>query len=439
MILYNILKVLIGLGIKLYYREIRVQNKENLYSKGPLIIVANHPNTLMDAWIIGFIYRRPIYYMAKGTYFNTPLKRWFLKSIGLIPINRAIDGNTTGVNNKDSFELCYKILEEGKILVIFPEGNSVQERSLRQLKSGAARIALETEKRNNGKLGLKILPIGLVYMRGHKFRSSVFLKIGKIIDPLLYLEEFKTDSLKAARKLTDEFKVRLERCLVKSESNEQDLMADEIVEILSTKFSKKGKKGVEEDVELIKKIYEQLNIIWISQPWKILEIEQLIYQIKWQMEKLDIKSDLLDNRQHIGGFFNLMFQSVLFLIIGLPLFLYGALHSVFPFKTTAFLMPKLIKNIEYYAPVAVLLGLVLYPLTYFSFLTLVNYYIELSWYEQLIYLFSMPITGMYSYYFVQYIGQVAFKWNFLFIMMTKMDTIHALQADRDRLHKLVFD
>ena len=41
----------------------------------------------------------------------------------MIPINRKIDGEVAGVKNNDSFEACYKLLEEGKTLVIFPEGN----------------------------------------------------------------------------------------------------------------------------------------------------------------------------------------------------------------------------------------------------------------------------------------------------------------------------
>jgi 1-acyl-sn-glycerol-3-phosphate acyltransferase len=54
----------------------------------------------------------------------------------------------TVVSNQDSFDACYRVLEEGKTLVIFPEGTSFLERHLRELKSGTARIGLEVEKRN---------------------------------------------------------------------------------------------------------------------------------------------------------------------------------------------------------------------------------------------------------------------------------------------------
>src|ERR1044071_9843594 len=148
--LYRILKVIVGLGIRIYYREIRVVNQENLDHGGPLILIANHPNTLMDAWIMGFINRRRVHYMAKATFFNSPFKRSILRAIGMIPINRKSDGTTAGVNNRDSFEACYELLERGEILVIFPEGTSYLERRLREIKTGTARIALEVESRNDG-------------------------------------------------------------------------------------------------------------------------------------------------------------------------------------------------------------------------------------------------------------------------------------------------
>ncbi|PWL27779.1 MAG: hypothetical protein DCO96_10775 [Fluviicola sp. XM-24bin1] len=112
--LYRLLKIIVGVGIRLFYRQVRVIGREHLETRGPKIILANHPNTLMDAWMIGHICNQRIYYMAKGTFFNAALKRWALGSLGMIPVNRMVDSKTDGVSNADSFEACYKLLEEGK-------------------------------------------------------------------------------------------------------------------------------------------------------------------------------------------------------------------------------------------------------------------------------------------------------------------------------------
>mgnify|MGYP002635383737 FL=1 len=196
--LYRLIKVLVGIGIRLYYREIRVKNRKNIPLDEPLIIIANHPNTLMDAWMIGYICPRPIHFMAKGTLFNSKFKLKLLSSLNMIPINRVGEGKTDGVSNQNSFQACYDILEAGKTLVIFPEGSSYQERHLRDLKSGTARIALEAVKRKEGQLDVKILPMGLNYTQAEKFRSRVLVDIGEPMSTKDYLADYIENSGKGA-------------------------------------------------------------------------------------------------------------------------------------------------------------------------------------------------------------------------------------------------
>jgi 1-acyl-sn-glycerol-3-phosphate acyltransferase len=203
--LYRILKLIVGLGIRLFYREIHVNNRKNIPSDAPIILIANHPNTLMDAWMIGHICPRPIHFMAKATLFKGKLKMKLLRALNMIPINRVGEGRTSGVSNQDSFKACYEILEEGKTLVIFPEGTSYQERLLRELKSGTARIALEAESRNEGKLGIQVVPIGLNYSQAEKFRSRVLVEIGEPILAKDFLKDYQNNSSQGARKMTEQF------------------------------------------------------------------------------------------------------------------------------------------------------------------------------------------------------------------------------------------
>lgn len=434
--LYRILKILIGLGIKLYYREIKVIHPERLNVKGAKIIIANHPNTLIDAWIIAFICKEPIYYMTKGTFFGTRLKRWILGSLGMIPINRSVDGRTSGVSNTDSFEMCYRVLEQGKTLVVFPEGNSEQERLLRNLKSGTARIALQTELRNKGKLGLQIIPLGLVYSQAEKFRSSALVKVGKTIDPIPYLNEFEEDSLKAAKKLTNVFKASLVELLVDSESKEQDVLTDQIVEVLS--IQSLGKKQVEEDVALMKEVYQSLNEIQRSDINKLDEIQSLTKKISWQINQLEVKSYFFDRKYRSWMFVRQSIQSILALLIGLPIFIYGLLHNVVPFKLTDLGLPKIVKDVEYYAPMAVLFGLILYPLNYTGWLYLTGSFIEIELWMKFVYFLSMPLSGMFAYSFLQYYKHVAYKLRFIVLMKTKKSVINSIKDDRDRLKCLLF-
>ncbi len=86
--IYQFLKFTVGIGIRFYYKEVKILNSKSLSHDGPIIIIANHPNTLMDAMMIGFASKRPIYFMAKATLFNSKFKLWFLQTVNMIPINR---------------------------------------------------------------------------------------------------------------------------------------------------------------------------------------------------------------------------------------------------------------------------------------------------------------------------------------------------------------
>ncbi len=437
--LYRFLKILIGFGIRLYYKKIHINHIENLQNDGPRILIANHPNTLMDAWILGQICKEPIYFMTKGTFFSNKLKSVFLRSLGLIPINRATEVKTNGVDNKSSFESCYQLLEEGKTLVIFPEGNSFPERILRQLKTGTARIALEAEHRNKGKLNLKIIPIGLVYLQPEKFRSSVVANIGQAIPHLKYLKDFEDDNGKTSKKLTNDFKESMEALLIGSHAVEFEKLTDGIVELLSSRYIKSNLKGVEKDVDLYKEIYDKINRIIVASPTKMKRIEYIFNKIELQLHQLEIQADFLDRKYRPMMFYRQMIQSTILIFLGLPLFIYGFIHSILPFKLTDILVPKIVKDIEYYAPVAVLLGLVFYPFTYVSFLYLTDSIFHFTFWEEVAYFTSMPLMGMFAYYYYYYVKHVALKAHFIYMMNNEEEKVKSLQNDRELLRKLIFE
>lgn len=436
--LYHLLKIILGIGIRLYYREIRVKNKERLNQDGPTIIIANHPNTLLDAWIIGQICRKRVYFMTKGTFFNTPFKKRLLMNLGMIPINRSVEEKISGVSNQASFEMCYKVLEEGGTLVVFPEGNSSMERQLRSLKSGTARIALEVERRNEGKLGVQIIPLGLVYLKGEKFRSSVLGNVGERIDIQPFLNRSEDDSTRTARDLTKHFRDVLESLLVSSTSKDQEELVDQIVEVLSFDVENVSGKELEENVAQVKRIHEQLNMIYANEPSKMEHIQQLVYRIKWQLERMEIRSEMLDTKYKPQAFARESLLISVKLLFGLPLFLFGLIHNIVPFQSTSVLMPKLVKEVEYYAPIAILLGVVFYPLNYTGFMILLDYLFQPVLWMKLVYFFAMPLSGMFAYYFWLYMTRASFKWNFVLLMITQKEKIMALRSDREHLKKLVF-
>lgn len=436
--LYHFLRFLVTVGIRFYYREIRIINRKNLPENGPCIYIANHPNTLMDAWIIGYASNIPIYFMAKGTLFSSSLKNKILRSLNMIPINRRGETNTKGVSNQESFEACYQILEQRKCLLIFPEGTSFLERQLRELKSGTARIALEAERRNNSKLGIKIVPLGLNYLDADRFRSRVLLHVGQPISIEDYVKDFEINQGQTAKKLTEVFRIRLEQVLVNSYEKEEELMAESLHQIFSSKYIKNSKKGVLGEFDLLKTIGNRIEEIKISQAWKIEEIKTILDSLSSKLNHFEIRSDFLDRRFRIRMFFRQLIVSVLLLIIGLPLFIFGIIHNLFQYKITDKIVPKLTKDVEYYAPISVLLGLILYPLIYLSFMFTLKYFFDLNFWEQLIYFATMPISGLLAYSIYAYYKHVSIKWRFMTFLISKKELIDELKTEKEKLRNLLF-
>lgn len=436
--LYQFLRFLVTIGIRFYYKEIKIVNRKNVPENGPCIYIANHPNTLMDAWMIGYASKIPIFFMAKGTLFSSPLKNRILRSLNMIPINRRGEGATKGVSNNDSFEACYQILKEGKCLLIFPEGTSHLERHLRELKSGTARIALEAEKRNGNKLGIKVVPLGLNYLDADRFRSRVLIHVGQAIELTDYHEDFAINQSKTAKKLTEQFRIRLEQVLVNSTEKETELMVDELHDIFQSKYIKQSKRGVQGEIDLLKQIRDKMDEFSIAEPWKISEIKTLLLELKSKLNQFEIRADLLDRRFRLKMFFRQIFVSLIFMIIGLPLFLFGIVHNIFQYKLTDKLVPKLTKDIEYYAPLSVLLGLILYPISYLSFMFLLKYTFELNFWQQISYFALMPITGLLAYSIHAYYKHIAIKWRFMTFLMRRKELVQDLKKQKEQLRTLVF-
>lgn len=437
--LYKILKAFVSIGLRFYYREIKILNKSNLPEKGPCIYIANHPNTLMDAWIVSFAAKEPLFFMAKASLFSSPMKMKILKSLNMIPINRREESAISGVSNKDSFEACYSILEQGKSLLIFPEGTSFLERRLRELKSGTARIALEVEKRNNSTLNIKIIPIGLNYVNADSFRGKVLINVGQAISIQEYALENENSPGKAAKKLTEQFRVRLEQVLVNSSEKEDEILADYLFQIFSSKYIKNSEKGVKGDLLLYKKIRDKITEISLSQPWKIEEINNSVVSLKSKMSQFAIRADFLDRKFRLKMFVRQLLFSFIFLLIALPIFLFGFIHNIIQFKLIAVLVSKISKEVEYNAPLTVLCGLFIYPLSYLVFMFSMKMFLDFTFWEQLIYFASMPIFGMLAYSIFRYYKHFEKKWKFVFSILRNEQELVELKVQKEKLRKLVFE
>src|SRR5262245_28278515 len=77
--------------VLLYYSRIYVTQRERVPASGPVLFVANHANSLLDAVMVGRTAGRPVHFLAKAPLFTVPVFGPALHALGMIPAYRASD------------------------------------------------------------------------------------------------------------------------------------------------------------------------------------------------------------------------------------------------------------------------------------------------------------------------------------------------------------
>ena len=193
--------------VKFYYPRIEVAGADRIQQSGPVLLAANHPNSLIDPVLLGVAARRPVRLMAKAPLFDIPVVGKLLHAFGMIPAYRGTDDRAQVSRNLESLGLAAKQLAAGHVMGIFPEGKSHDENHLALVRSGAARLALQAVAA--GASGLKLVPVGLHYEEKERFRSAVWIKVGEPIDATAWLAQHNGDEHLAMRTLTTELNARL--------------------------------------------------------------------------------------------------------------------------------------------------------------------------------------------------------------------------------------
>lgn len=145
----------------------------------PLLLVGNHPNSLLDPLFLAAVARRPVRFLAKAPLFSNPLTSWAVHAVGAIPVYRPADNPSLVSRNADMFRAAHDALLAGAAVGIFPEGKSHDAPSLVPLRTGAARIALGARSRLGA--GFPIVPVGLVFRNKEEFRSEAHVLIGESV------------------------------------------------------------------------------------------------------------------------------------------------------------------------------------------------------------------------------------------------------------------
>lgn len=148
-----------------------VKGREHLPPKGPVIVFANHVSYL-DPVIVGVALTRPVYFMAKEELFKIPVLKWIINGLCAFPVRR-------GQSDRAALKAALKLLEEGRVLGIFPEGKRSPDGQLNPFLGGAAFLALKT--------GAPLVPVAIInsnkVLKGKRLRVRIGSPIYSKRDP----------------------------------------------------------------------------------------------------------------------------------------------------------------------------------------------------------------------------------------------------------------
>lgn len=302
-----------------FFRRIDVVGMENVPAEGPVIFAGNHPNALMDGWLLtARCGRWPIHFMVNAKLWKYRLLGPILDATGAVPVYcRAEQGGE--VDNENAFQRLYEVIEAGNCMGVFPEGVSHVESQLAKLKTGTARIALAVAAR--GKVKVTIIPCGLNYIHRHRFRSQVLLEFGQaIVVGDDWVAQYQQDNQGAVRNLTDQ----LAQALRDVTLNAPDWRTLRFVQAARRLYKPAH-------TELTPGVYVELNRRFLDAYLKAAEDPEMLrfrddvedYQSRLDM--LGLKDHQLRNPVAPGKAFRRLITRALTMLVLLPIAIPGAL------------------------------------------------------------------------------------------------------------------
>ncbi len=435
--LYTLTRVVMKLGLWVFFTKIEVRHAEYVPATGPALFVANHPNSIMDALVMGVVTKRKVNYIGHAGLFSNTVKSWFLRSTGVIPVYRREDAPDKANSNESMFEACFRTLEQGETIGIFPEGTSDMLRKVKQIRTGAARIALESERRNGYQLSLTLLPVGLYFFSRTRFRSRVLVNLGRPIPLTAFFEMNEKDNTRAVQALTDEIQRSLKCVTVNVQDEELDDFVRDVEALYREDLQKetfgimKASKRTIAEFVLIQKIAECVQYYHQVEPERLARIRNRVNEYKRKLRRLHLRDVMLKEQMEIGSRLRDAALSLARLVVGLPLALYGTCNNLAPYLLTEAVARRFVNERTKVLSALLLGGGAVFAFFYVAQTLTVWYLSGRVW--AACYLASLPLSGLFALSYIKHVRRQHEQLMLTLFLLTNRDLFNKVMAERRRL------
>lgn len=322
-----------------------------------------------EACLLACFLERPLYFLVRGDVFKKGWN-WFFEGTNQIPIYRFRDGFSNMRRNRESFARAHEALAEEKAILIFSEGNTRLQKKLSPLQKGLARLAFGAYSEKNVE-HIQVVPVGVNYSDGKRFRSDVEIKVG---DPILldnYTDLYDKDAIGAVKEITDDIYDAMLPLVIHIEEKPDEKLADRIFEIYrnaSDEYAWPVVDASDTRFNREKEIADKINRLSEKRKDELMDM---------------IRSPYLRSKQVPWKLFLILFA-------GTPIAFIGFILNAIPFYLSKYIANKNVRQAEFYTPVRMGLNLVLYSLwLLINFILLMIFF---GWYS-LLAIWIYPLAG----------------------------------------------
>ena len=359
------------MALRIFFRRIEIEGLERVPADSAVIFAGNHPNGLVDPLFLLCFAGRPVSFLGKAPLFHYPVIGWFVKLFETIPVYRKQD-NTTG-STRETFDRARTVLRRGGAIAIFPEGTTHDDPQLRELKTGAARIALGA-----GTERTVVVPTGIYYTAKHAFRSSALVVFGEpLIVASVAQDEPPPDDVEL---LTAAIDAGLDAVTVQADSH----AALDFIGRAEDIFTAHHEQSLAEEFELRRRFIGGYHYLRARDPERLQRLQSALAQFESALRRAKIDVHELLPRISAGRLFRIL--------VLLPLAIAGAVVS-YPAYLLVHVLAKRFAKGEgaVLATMKFIAALALYPLSYILIAVITG--LRFGWIPGVTTALALPILG----------------------------------------------
>lgn len=428
---------LIALVARVFFRRIVVTGAEHVPRTGPILLLVNHPNSLVDPLLLFALAPRRVVFLAKEPLFHLPVVGWFTRALGSIPVYRRMDGADT-TQNRRTFEKVWQELARGGAIGLFPEGTSHSDPRMRPFKTGAARMALGAASLNPGP-PVRIVPGGLYYTSKVTFRSSAALCFGEAItvasEPLGPDGEPRADRVRA---LTAQLEDALARVTLQADQEDALRLVARAERIFSSVEGDGTRdRDLSQQVALRQRFLRGYTELRARMPRRIAAIEHLVTQYDAEITAAGLAPEnMLDSHLTVATVARTTAVAVAKLIVLAPLGLAGVvIHAPAYWITVPLLTRAARVERDVLATAKIMAAAAVFPITWF----VIAWFVWRAWgpVAAALAFAACPMAGYAALLFLEQLDRLVGSARGLSLRLLRPRAFRRLEAQRRKIREAI--